>query len=88
MMTGYLVGGIWDGALVLYILGLVLIAGVIISAVLIDRLERRRWLGQVKRKLRFSWSCSDYTHHQHRYRWTAWLCGRVQAVGAMFGVYP
>ena len=25
-------------------------------------------------------TCSDYVHHEHRWRWTAWLCGRLQYV--------
>jgi len=33
-----------------------------------------------KRKIRISWSCSDYVHHEHRYKWTAWLCGRIQYI--------
>jgi hypothetical protein len=31
-----------------------------------------------KRRIRFVWTCSDYAHHEHRWHWTAWLCGRVQ----------
>ena len=31
-----------------------------------------------KRKLRIKWTCSNYVHHQHRWKWTAWLCGRLQ----------
>lgn len=32
--------------------------------------ERRRYI---------HWSCSDYTPcHQHRWYWSAWLCGRAQ----------
>lgn len=32
----------------------------------------------LKRKLKVHWSCSDKTHHEHRYKWTAWLCGKIQ----------
>ena len=31
-----------------------------------------------KRKLKFAWTCSDFSHHQHRWKWIAWLCGRWQ----------
>ena len=31
-----------------------------------------------KRKLRFNWTCSDYVHHSHKWKWSAWLCGRWQ----------
>lgn len=31
-----------------------------------------------KRKIKIVWSCSDYCHHEHKYKWTAYLCGRVQ----------
>lgn len=31
-----------------------------------------------KRKIRIVWSCSPYFHHEHRYKWTAYLCGRLQ----------
>lgn len=30
------------------------------------------------RRLKLCWTCSDYTHHEHRWYWVAWLCGRVQ----------
>jgi hypothetical protein len=32
----------------------------------------------MKRRLRIRWTCSDYVSHSHRWRWSAWLCGRVQ----------
>lgn len=35
-----------------------------------------------KRKLKLCWSCSDYVQHEHRYKWTAYLCGRLQLVKA------
>jgi len=31
-----------------------------------------------KRKLKLCWTCSNYTHHEHRWKWTAWICGRTQ----------
>jgi hypothetical protein len=31
-----------------------------------------------KRKAVVIYTCSDFVHHQHRWRWSAWLCGRVQ----------
>ena len=38
----------------------------------------RRYYPQVSDVVRYSWTCSDGLLHLHRYRWTAWLCGRVQ----------
>ena len=29
-----------------------------------------------KRKLRYVWTCSDYCHKQHKWKWSAWLHGR------------
>jgi len=31
-----------------------------------------------KKKVKIKWSCSDYCHHEHRWKWSAWLCGRIQ----------
>ncbi len=31
-----------------------------------------------KRRLRIDWTCSDHAGHVHRWRWSAWLCGRMQ----------
>jgi hypothetical protein len=31
-----------------------------------------------KIRIRMFWTCSDFVHHEHRWRWTAWLCGRWQ----------
>lgn len=31
-------------------------------------------------KLRLCWTCSDFVKHEHRWRWSAWLCGRLQAL--------
>lgn len=33
-----------------------------------------------KRKLRFVWTCSNHTHHEHRHKWAAWLCGLLQQI--------
>jgi hypothetical protein len=33
--------------------------------------ERHIWL---------RWRCSDYVYHEHRYKWTARLCGVMQYV--------
>jgi hypothetical protein len=30
------------------------------------------------------WSCSDHCHHEHRYRWTAAICGWIQRVFRFF----
>jgi len=35
-----------------------------------------------KRVLRMVWTCSDYCHHQHKWRITAYLCGRAQFIAA------
>lgn len=34
------------------------------------------------RGLTMQWTCSDYVHHSHRFRWVAWLCGRAQLLAA------
>lgn len=26
------------------------------------------------------WTCSDFVKHEHRYRWVAKICGRVQLI--------
>lgn len=31
-----------------------------------------------KRKIKIRWTCSNYVHHEHRWKWTARLCGRIQ----------
>jgi hypothetical protein len=31
-----------------------------------------------KRKIRFCWTCSDYVHHEHKYKFMAYLCGQFQ----------
>ena len=33
-----------------------------------------------KRKLKLIWTCSDFVCHEHRWYWSAWLCGRVQYI--------
>lgn len=35
-----------------------------------------------KRRIRVAYSCSDYAHHLHRWKWSAYLCGRVQYIFA------
>jgi hypothetical protein len=35
-----------------------------------------------RHRIRFMWTCSDYIHHEHRWRWSAWLCGRLQYVSS------
>ena len=32
----------------------------------------------MKRRIKPCWTCSDYVRHEHRWRWTAWICGRIQ----------
>ena len=29
-------------------------------------------------KLAFIWTCSDFVYHEHRWKFTAWICGRAQ----------
>lgn len=31
-----------------------------------------------KRKLLIRWTCSDYVRHNHRWKWSARLCGWIQ----------
>ena len=31
-----------------------------------------------KRKIKIRWTCSNYVHHEHRWKWIARLCGRIQ----------
>ena len=31
-----------------------------------------------KKKIKIVYSCSDFAKHEHRYYFTAWICGRVQ----------
>lgn len=31
-----------------------------------------------KRRLQMKWTCSDFVKHSHRWKWSAWLCGRWQ----------
>ena len=31
-----------------------------------------------KRRLKLCWTCSDYAHHEHKWWWTARLCGKIQ----------
>jgi hypothetical protein len=38
------------------------------------------YLKEDKPKLKIRWSCSDFTHHEHCYKWTAWLCGWMQRI--------
>lgn len=33
--------------------------------------------GQMK-KIKIVWTCSDFLHHEHRYKFTAWICGKIQ----------
>lgn len=30
------------------------------------------------RRIKIHWTCSDSTHHEHRWYWTAWLCAQMQ----------
>lgn len=31
-----------------------------------------------KKKIRFIWTCSNFVRHEHRWKWSAWICGRCQ----------
>lgn len=33
-----------------------------------------------KRKIKISWTCSDYVDHIHKTKFGAWFCGRKQYV--------
>lgn len=37
-------------------------------------------LGMPGNKIKIRWSCSDKSHHEHRFRWGAMLCGRIQSI--------
>lgn len=45
-----------------------------------QRLRMAWLLLKGKRKVRIAYTCSDYVHHEHNYKWTAWGCGRFQKV--------
>jgi hypothetical protein len=36
----------------------------------------------MKRRIRTRWTCSDYVCHEHRWRWSARLCGMLQRLFA------
>jgi len=40
-----------------------------------------------KKKIKINWSCSNFVKHRHRFKFTAWLCGRVQMQQAKIRVY-
>ncbi len=31
-----------------------------------------------KHKLQITWTCSNYIHHQHKWKWSAWICEKLQ----------
>ena len=33
-----------------------------------------------RRKIRIAWTCSDFVHHEHRYKFMAYLCGNIQYI--------
>ena len=33
---------------------------------------------KMKRKIKICWTCSDYVYHEHKYKWAAYLCGKIQ----------
>ena len=35
-----------------------------------------------KKKLKIRWSCSDVSKHEHRFKFMAYLCGRIQYITA------
>jgi len=37
------------------------------------------------RAIKLRWTCSDFAGHAHRYRWTAWACGRAQRLRDVVG---
>lgn len=36
-----------------------------------------------RRLITMRWTCSDYVHHSHRWKWAAWLCGWMQYLWAL-----
>lgn len=32
----------------------------------------------MRRRRIISWTCSDFVHHEHRWKWSAWICSWVQ----------
>ena len=45
---------------------------------LCPRFFRLQSSGIKKQKIKMVWTCSDYINHEHKYKFTAWLCGRIQ----------
>jgi len=41
-------------------------------------------IGKMERKIKACWSCSDFAHHEHRWKWSAWVCGRIQYFMRLF----
>ena len=41
-------------------------------------LEQKGGNALKKKKIRIKYTCSDYCHHEHKYKFTAWICGRIQ----------
>lgn len=31
-----------------------------------------------RRKITLRWTCSNYVHHEHKFRWIAFICGKFQ----------
>jgi hypothetical protein len=43
-----------------------------------DESRSDRVSGRQVKRIRIVWTCSNHTYHEHRWEWTAWLCGQVQ----------
>lgn len=38
----------------------------------------------MKHAIKIKWTCTNFVHHVHRWRFTAWLCGRKQLLARRF----
>jgi hypothetical protein len=48
------------------------------------KMPRRILSAMRERYIYLRWTCSDSVYHEHRYKWTAWLCGVMQNVLDLF----
>ena len=40
-----------------------------------------------RKKIKIRWSCCMYVRHEHRWKWTAWLCSKWQYFKYNYGWY-
>lgn len=38
-------------------------------------------------KIKIIWTCSNFVHHEHKFKLTAWLCGRFQYLKFKWDVF-